>query len=117
MFIVNLMFRVASARFDLLYRSPFTNFESYGPTGRYDAGTFDLGAWACQVGKYPDDTERHRILSGQCVDETVPLWLGLILAVLGVGLAGLVWSDWRGRRILVRDSSDAFDEGYECNYL
>ena len=105
-----------SGKFEPGYRSSATNYETYGLDSRYDHGTFDLGSWSCQLSAYDAFDDSNHVLSRQCIDETAALWIGLLLALSNLGMAGLVWMDWRGQRVLVRDFNALMDE-YEIDYI
>ncbi|KAK8003965.1 hypothetical protein PG989_003684 [Apiospora arundinis] len=105
-----------SGTFEPGYRSPSTNLETYGPGSKYDGAQFDLGSWTCQLSAYGALQDHRDVLSRQCTDATAALWLGLVLVLLDMAMAGLVWMDWRGQRVLFRNYRAVKDE-YEIDYI
>ncbi|KAK8104623.1 uncharacterized protein PG998_011656 [Apiospora kogelbergensis] len=105
-----------SGTFEPGYRSPSTNLETYGPGGKYDGAKFDLGSWTCQLSAYGAFQDNRDVVSRQCTDATAAFWLGLALVLLDMAMAGLVWMDWRGQRVLFRNYR-AFKDEYEMDYI
>jgi cytoskeletal protein RodZ len=90
----------------------------YGEYDEYSGGKFDLATWACELSAYTPFKDEDHLMSRQCVAEGGALWIGLLLVLFNVGIAGLVWWDRRKGRALLRDFRDAFpDDEYECDYL
>ena len=110
--LVSVIQKSLSGRFEPSYRSPATNYESYGLDSQYDNGVFDLGTWSCQLNMNTPFEYPNRHLSQQCMDETAALWIDVFLSVSVLVLAGLIWADWKGRRMLIRGYED-IAAGYE----
>ncbi|KAI1857378.1 uncharacterized protein JN550_013258 [Neoarthrinium moseri] len=102
--------RFNSGQFKPGYRSPVLDHQTYGPSNRYDGAMFDLGSWSCQLSAYDALEGGQDVLSEQCTNETAALWIGLVLALLDIVMAALVWIDWNGKRLLIRDYKSLKEE-------
>lgn len=87
----------ASARFDPNYRSPRTSYTEYGPGLKYDDGTFDLGAWSCQLHAFAPFSENNTPLR-QCRDLAVARWCSLVLVFTSIAMGTLVLIDRRAQK-------------------
>lgn len=111
-FLVSVAQKFRSGSFERSYRSPETNYKSYGPDSQYDNGVFDLGTWSCQLNADDPFGYPNTHLSQQCIDEIAALWIDISLCLSILGLTGLIWADWKGRKILIRGYND-LKAGYE----
>nr|POE51818.1 hypothetical protein CFP56_26025 [Quercus suber] len=116
MFVICLVQRLRSDKFDPSYDSLLYNKKNGPLLGAYDGGTFDLGSWSCQMQTYLVLDYNSNILVRQCTDETAALWTGLLVALLSSGMGGLIYMDWRGQRALIRHSR-AVDVDMEDDFL
>lgn len=101
--VICLIYHFQSGKFDPDYHP-----HSYGH--EYDRGSFDLGSWSCQLSTSHALLDGDQILSRQCIDETAALWIDLLLALSNFGMAILVWMDWRGQSVLIREYNSLMNE-------
>ncbi|SMQ50232.1 unnamed protein product [Zymoseptoria tritici ST99CH_3D7] len=124
-FLMCLVHHVQSDHFEPTYRVEYQDdpwlgnktYSLYGPANVYSGGRFDLTAWACQLSSYGAFEDSGHDMARQCAGGSASLWISLLLLFCNLGTAALLWWDWRGGRVLLRDYRDAFPDEHECDVV